>query len=620
VERVRVKSIDQHSATDTSLRKVLLCSLALCLIFSALYFPSIHFGFINLDDYTILLSNPDLYNEQSLCASLKAIFFERFPREEPLLVRDLSWVLNSYLFGFKNPVGYHLGNVALHSINVSLLFIFLLLNTKRFYLSLALAITFGVLPAHVEPVCWVMGRKDVLVSFFMLLTLVLQTLYLRPPHSERRGLLYLLTILTTLAALLSKISAFTFFLVLAAHQLFAHYLHEPQPPDETSALRPPLRQVLGRVAPHFLITFVILLWYRNIVSQWGVLDRGVDSLSLDHIAHLVTFIPLVLALYLKLIFFPFQHSIAYDWPTIHQPLTQVQILLSVAILVTIVCVSVFLFKQRKQLFFYLTVFFLLMIPYFNFQYIGIWVANRYAYLSSFALLGLFMTPLADWARRRTPPVRAALILLWVGYVALNATQCVSYQSAWKDNPSLWKYETNLKNPPLISFASLADAYLRAAEETPDPNARAALYRESEKALQDGIDRFQRSGIRSTTPQLFKYYYVWTLLAEARGESLQKQLSYAEQAYRLSPKKPLVLRKMAAIYFGMATRAAHPAEQERLAAQSLEYFEKYLRVLDKDPALVKQNMLILDQEYGKKFPFLKDKIAVAAQVLYDRIRQ
>jgi hypothetical protein len=617
---VALEPIEDCTALRRSPQTLLLCSLALYLLITALYFPSTRFAFINLDDYTILLSNPDLYNEKSLGASLKAIFFTRFPREEPLLLRDTSWAVNSYLFGFKNPFGYHLGNVLLHSFNVVLVFLFLVLNTKRLCLSSAIALTYGVLPVHVEPVCWVMGRKDVLVSFFMLLTLVIQTLSFSEYHSKNRRLLYLLTILTTSAALLSKISAFTFFMVLAVHRVFATHLnalHAQSPPDLP---RPRLGRIVTALVPHFLVTMCVLLWYRNIVSQWGVLDRGVHSLSLDHIAHLVTFIPLVLALYLKLIFFPFQHSIAYDWPTIHQPLTPMQTILSLAILATIVCVSVFLFKQRKQSFFYLTVFFLLMIPYFNFQYIGIWVANRYAYLSSFALLGLFITPLADWTGRRTPPIRAGLILLWLGYVTLNATQCVSYQSAWKDNQSLWKYETSLRNPPLISFASLADSCLRTAAKTPDPDARAALYREAEKALQEGLDRFARSGIRSTTPQLFKYYYVWTMLAEARGESFQKQLSYAEQAYRLSPKKPLVLRKMAAIYFGMATRAAHPAEQERLAARSFDYFEQYLRVLDKDPSLVKQNMLILDREYGRKFPFLKERIAVATQVLHDRIRQ
>ena len=96
-----------------------------------LYFSSSQFKFVNVDDYSVLLSHPNLYNENSFYSSLKEIFFNYFPREEPLIFRDITWAIDSYLCGFKNPIGYHLGNVFINSLNVALLFVFLALTTNR---------------------------------------------------------------------------------------------------------------------------------------------------------------------------------------------------------------------------------------------------------------------------------------------------------------------------------------------------------------------------------------------------------------------------------------------------------------------------------------------------------
>jgi len=72
-----------------------------------LYGASLGFGFIGYDENTVLLGHPNLYNQSSLLDGVHEILVGYFPREEPLLVRDLSWLLDARLFGFTNPVGYH---------------------------------------------------------------------------------------------------------------------------------------------------------------------------------------------------------------------------------------------------------------------------------------------------------------------------------------------------------------------------------------------------------------------------------------------------------------------------------------------------------------------------------
>src|SRR5476649_2116611 len=135
----------------------LLTPLLLMLAAWLIYLPSVRFGFVYYDDVRILLNHPELYGQANLPADLHEIFVTSFPREEPLLLRDVSWALDSKMFGFGNALGYHLGNVLLHGIVVALMFVFLLGTTRRYGFALAVSIAYLALTIHTEPVAWIMG-------------------------------------------------------------------------------------------------------------------------------------------------------------------------------------------------------------------------------------------------------------------------------------------------------------------------------------------------------------------------------------------------------------------------------------------------------------------------------
>lgn len=199
-------------------------AILLALASFALYAPSLRFGFINFDDPTVLLAYPERYDETSFPNSLRHIFVEDFPREEPLFLRDVSWALDSRIFGFRNPLGYHLGNLILNALNAALAFLLLWTNHRRFGLALAGAALYAALPVRVEGISWVMGRKDVLVTAFILAALLAQTAELRTPSPWKRRCLWSLSLLFTVAALFSKINALTLFAVLGVHRVFAPVL------------------------------------------------------------------------------------------------------------------------------------------------------------------------------------------------------------------------------------------------------------------------------------------------------------------------------------------------------------------------------------------------------------
>ncbi len=78
-------------------------------------------------------------------------------------------MLDCQLFGML-PGPQHLTNLFFHIANSLLLFLWLLRSTRTPGRSFLVAALFALYPLHVESVAWVAERKDVLSTFFWLLT------------------------------------------------------------------------------------------------------------------------------------------------------------------------------------------------------------------------------------------------------------------------------------------------------------------------------------------------------------------------------------------------------------------------------------------------------------------
>ena len=92
----------------------------------------------------------------------------------------LSHMLDTQLFGL-DPTGHHLTNLALHLVNVLLLFGVLHRLTGALWRSAMVAALFGLHPLNVESVAWIAERKNVLSTFFWLLTMWAYAGYVRKP-------------------------------------------------------------------------------------------------------------------------------------------------------------------------------------------------------------------------------------------------------------------------------------------------------------------------------------------------------------------------------------------------------------------------------------------------------
>ncbi len=81
----------------------------------------------------------------------------------------ISYMLDAEFYG-RNAGGYHATNVILHIVNSVLLFWLLFRMTAQIRQSTFVAAVFAAHPLHVESVAWISERKDVLSTFFGILS------------------------------------------------------------------------------------------------------------------------------------------------------------------------------------------------------------------------------------------------------------------------------------------------------------------------------------------------------------------------------------------------------------------------------------------------------------------
>ena len=149
---------------------VLIC-LALAIITIITFSSLKDCGFINLDDNIYVYENAYVQsglNWNSIIRAFSSELVEKSGNWHPLTW--LSLMLDYQIFGL-NPSGYHLMNLLFHVMNTLLLFLVLHRMTKTLWPSAFAAALFAIHPLHMESVAWITERKDVLSTFFWMLTI-----------------------------------------------------------------------------------------------------------------------------------------------------------------------------------------------------------------------------------------------------------------------------------------------------------------------------------------------------------------------------------------------------------------------------------------------------------------
>jgi tetratricopeptide (TPR) repeat protein len=156
-----------------------LIALLLALITLLVYLPAVRNGFVVYDDGTYVTENRMVQGGLTSAGIQWAFTTGYGSNWHPLTW--LSHMLDCELFGL-NAGAHHSVSLLLHAANAVLLLLLLLRLTGALWPSAFVAALFAWHPLHVESVAWISERKDVLSTFFALLTLLA---YVKAVTSDR---------------------------------------------------------------------------------------------------------------------------------------------------------------------------------------------------------------------------------------------------------------------------------------------------------------------------------------------------------------------------------------------------------------------------------------------------
>ena len=184
------------SKTSNKYRILCIC-LTLALATLAVYWQVRHHEFIDFDDDEYITDNTHVQ-----AGLTKEGIVWAFTKSHSNNWHPLTWVshmLDCQLFGLDSGA-HHLTSVIFHAANAILLFLVIMRMTGNLWPSAFVAAAFALHPIHVESVAWASERKDVLSTFFWLLTTWAYLRYVQHPSITR----YVLIIIFFVLGLLSK--------------------------------------------------------------------------------------------------------------------------------------------------------------------------------------------------------------------------------------------------------------------------------------------------------------------------------------------------------------------------------------------------------------------------------
>jgi hypothetical protein len=307
-----------------------------------------------LDDHAYILKNPEVQD----LGNFLDISGTRY-------ITFLSFALN-YVAGGYDTFGYHLTNLIIHAINGLLLWWLVLLTFKtpamersgigtqeKYFIALGSALLFVSHPIQIQAVTYITQRFASLATLFYLLSVVLFVKWRSSsgsPNPRARAAIYILSVLTAVLAMKTKEISFTlpFIIILYEHTFFKR-TDKPEP-------SPRRRKLISHLTP-FILTLLILplTLFLPELSLGGNGYTIEKHLRIDLIRDLTT-IPTydylitqfrVIMTYLRLLIFPANQHMNYDYPVFHSIFAS-EVFLSFLFLSTLLGSAVYLFIRSGK--------------------------------------------------------------------------------------------------------------------------------------------------------------------------------------------------------------------------------------------------------------------------------
>jgi tetratricopeptide (TPR) repeat protein len=355
-----------------------------------------------------------------------------------------SLMLDAAVWG-REPFGYHLASVALHAVNVVLLWLVVrqVVGPEKNILPLLAALLFAVHPVVAEAVCEPTYREDLLVATCSLAALVLAMRHDPAAPGCDRWRALGCTVLCLLA-IASKEAGIVAPMLLGCYW----WLFRRGEPGRfwAVAIGGAKLVVLAFLAARFLLE----------PNPSKIFETKPEYLG-GSLAQALLFEPRILALYAQLILFPVNLCADYGSVSIdHLPLP-----VALVFLAAIVIVATIAARQDRRLLFAAALTLLPLVPVANLVPIYRPAADRYLYLPM-AGVAVAVACLLDapWLAGREA-LRRRVIIGCMAAVAILGLACIERQRVWADSLALWS-DSHRKNPASVTTAAGLGEALREA--------------------------------------------------------------------------------------------------------------------------------------------------------------
>ncbi|MBI4823370.1 MAG: hypothetical protein HY805_03955 [Nitrospirae bacterium] len=310
------------------------------------------------DEHTFIVDNPLIQDISYFLEPSKAEGFEYYSAFKSRYIGYLTFALN-YRFHGTDVRGYHVFNITIHILNAMLVYFLVVLTFRTQFLSLrgtesrsnliALfsALLFVSHPIQTEAVTYIFQRFVPLSAFFCLLSMVFYIKWrLSPsPNPLPRGegargrvlplLLYLTSLLSAVLAMKTKENAFTLPIVITLYEFLF--------------FKGSLGKKILYLIPLLLTMLIIPLTLVGIDKPVGEIIEAVDSVAgirAENWVYLYTEFRVIVT-YIRLLFFPVNQNIYYDYPIYHSFLN-LEVVLSFVFLLFIFAFAVYLIASSRR--------------------------------------------------------------------------------------------------------------------------------------------------------------------------------------------------------------------------------------------------------------------------------
>ena len=440
--------VDSNSIEKKS---TILVILSLIILTLGVYWPVQNYEFLSYDDQlyvTDIYSQKDTITFKDISGTFSDVHTGHW---HPLT--SMSHMLDWYLFK-NNAGGHHWTNVIIHIFNTILLFLLFRTMTGSLWRSAFVAALFAVHPINLESVAWIAERKNVLSTFFWILTMLLYVRYVAQPDWKR----YLPVFLCFVLGLMSKPMLVTlpFVLLLLDYWPLNRTTINTQNDHQIESSRVDIKKrkisvlILEKVPLFVLSAVSIVLTLYAARSAKTIVT--LDSLPLiNRISNAVV----AYIMYIKKLFWPADLAVIY--PYVATPVWQILMIITLLVIITI-CVCKYLLKYPYLAvgwFWYVGT----LIPVIGIVQVGNQsMADRYAYIPLIGLFIMIVWGMGHVLEKIFSPKAIAIIsgMILVTLIIVSYYQ-VQY---WQNTFTLFNHAVNVTENNSIAHSNLAGELLK----------------------------------------------------------------------------------------------------------------------------------------------------------------